>query len=71
MSETPNDKHRVSAGSSSFFRSMKAWAFFGLRKRSEYQQDLERIHPLHIIAAGLLGFLLLVLSLVAVVHWVV
>ena len=69
MSEAPNDKRRVSAGSSSFFRSMKA--FFGLRKRSEYQQDLERIHPLHIIAAGLLGFLLLVLSLVALVHWVV
>ena len=73
MSEAPNDKRRVSAGSSSFFRSMKAvaWAFFGLRKRSEYQQDLERIHPLHIIEAGLLGFLLLVLSLVALVHWVV
>ncbi|AVO41908.1 DUF2970 domain-containing protein [Simplicispira suum] len=73
MSEAPNPKVRSSAEGGSFLRSMKAvaWAFLGLRKRSEYQQDLEQIHPLHIIAAGLLGFLLIVVSLVALVHWVV
>ena len=48
-----------------------AWAFLGLRKGSEYQKDLESINPLHIIAVALLGFLLLVLSLIAVVKWVV
>ena len=48
-----------------------AWAFFGLRKGSEYQKDLESINPLHIIAVALFGFLLLVLSLIALVKWVV
>lgn len=48
-----------------------AWAFIGLRKGSEYQKDLESINPLHIIIVALLGFLLLVLSLIAVVNWVV
>jgi hypothetical protein len=42
-----------------------------LRERKEYQRDLESINPLHVIAAGLLGFLLMVLLLVALVHWVV
>ena len=57
----------------SFLRSLKAvaWAFLGMRERSEYQQDLETINPLHVIAAGILGFLLLILLLVALVHWVV
>jgi len=48
-----------------------AWAFLGLRKGSEYRKDLESINPLHIIAVALLGFVLLVLLLVAVVNWVV
>ena len=48
-----------------------AWAFLGLRKGSEYQKDLESINPLHIITVALLGFLLLVLSLIALVKWVV
>ncbi len=56
----------------SFLRTVRAvaWAFLGLRKASEYQQDLERINPLHLIVVGLLGFLVLVLGLVGIVHWV-
>lgn len=57
----------------SFLRTVRtvAWAFFGLRKGSEYRKDLESSNPLHVIAVALLGFLLLVLSLIAVVNWVV
>lgn len=73
MSVPPGHEARPVQRNRSFLRSMKAvaWAFLGLRKRSEYQEDLATIHPLHVIAAGLLGFLLLVLALVALVHWVV
>ena len=58
---------------SSFFRSMKAvaWSFLGIRKRSEFQEDLARINPLHIIAAGLLGVLVLIVALIIVVNLVV
>lgn len=57
----------------SFWRSLRmvAWGFLGIRKRSEYQQDLAQINPFHVILAGILGVLLLVLVLLGVVNWVV
>lgn len=58
---------------SSFWRSMKvvAWGFFGVRKASAHRADLAGVSPLHVALGGLLGLVLLVLVLVAVVHWVV
>ena len=48
-----------------------AWSFIGIRKHSESQEDLVRLHPLHIIGIGIAGALVLVLSLVAIAHWVI
>ncbi len=48
-----------------------AWSLIGLRKGSEYQQDLQKINPLHVIGVGLAAIFLLVLGLIAVVNWVV
>ncbi len=48
-----------------------AWGFLGLRKGSEYKEDLASINPLHLIAVGLVAILLLVLALIGVVNWVV
>jgi hypothetical protein len=48
-----------------------AWSFIGLRKGSEYREDLEKVHPLHIIAVGLAAIFALVAALVALVHWIV
>jgi amino acid transporter len=58
---------------SSLLHTVKAvaWSFLGIRKNSEYQNDLSRLNPLHIVAVALVGVLLLVLGLVALVHWVV
>lgn len=57
----------------SWLRTIKAvaWSMIGLRKDSQYQQDLQKINPLHLIAIGLLAIFTLVLSLMAVVHWIV
>nr|WP_082001610.1 DUF2970 domain-containing protein [Delftia sp. ZNC0008] len=44
---------------------------FGVRRASEYQQDGERITPLHVIAVGLAAIFLLVLGLIALVKLVV
>ena len=49
---------------------MVAWAFLGLRKRSEFEQDI-KMNPLHIVAVGIGGAILFVLALVALVNWVV
>jgi hypothetical protein len=56
----------------SFLRSVKtvAWSFLGIRKRSSFEQDLDRVHPLHVIAVALVGVVLFVGGLALVVHWV-
>ena len=48
-----------------------AWSLIGLRKGSEYQQDVEKLNPLHIIAVGLAAVFLLVIGLIALVNWIV
>ncbi len=60
------------AGKPSFWRSMRmvGWGFLGVRKRSDYQQDLAQVSPLHLILAVAIGALLFVLVLVGVASWV-
>lgn len=48
-----------------------AWSLIGLRKGSEYQQDVEKINPLHIIVVGLIAVFLLVIGLIGLVNWIV
>ena len=48
-----------------------AWSLIGLRKGSEYAQDVEKLNPLHIIAVGLVAVFVLVLGLIGLVHWIV
>jgi len=54
-------------------RSIKtvAWAFLGIRKNSEYQQDLGKVSPFHIIVVALVGVALFVGGLIVLVNWVV
>jgi len=57
----------------SFWRSIKtvAWSFLGIRKNSEFKEDLAHVNPLHIIAVAIAGVLMFVVSLVVLVNWVV
>ncbi len=57
----------------SLLRTVKAvaWAFLGIRKKSEYQADLGKLNPFHIIAVALVGVALFVGALVLLVNWVV
>lgn len=48
-----------------------AWAFMGIRKKSDYQDDLGRLNPFHIIAVALVGVALFVGGLIALVNWIV
>ena len=60
-------------GRSSALRSIRAvaWSLIGLRKGSEYREDLQRIHPLHVIVVGLVAIFGLVALLMALVHFIV
>ena len=57
----------------SAWRSIKlvAWSFLGIRSKAAYQEDLEKVNPMHVVAVGLVGALLLVVGLITLVNWVV
>ena len=46
------------------------WAFFGVRKRSGYEEDLGKLSPFAIIGVALLLVLCFIGGLVALVNWV-
>ena len=62
----------MSAGTG-LLRTVKAvaWSFIGIRKNSEYQEDLRKLNPFYIIAVALVGVALFVGGLALLVHWVV
>ena len=47
------------------------WSFIGLRKNSDYQKDIEKLNPFHIIGVAIGAALLFVLGLIALVNWIV
>ena len=48
-----------------------AWSFFGVRRGADYERDAQRLNPLHVVIAGVLGAALFVGILVLLVKWVV
>ncbi|PUE18440.1 hypothetical protein B9Z38_13370 [Limnohabitans sp. MMS-10A-160] len=57
----------------SLIRTVQAvlWSFIGVRKNSDYQKDIEKLNPFHIMGVGIAAALLFVLGLIALVNWVV
>lgn len=47
------------------------WAFLGVRRNSDYQKDIDRLNPLHLMAMGVFLALVFVGGLVLLVNWVV
>ena len=47
------------------------WSFFGVRRSADQAQDVQKLNPVHVIIAGLLGAALFVTVLVVLVRWVV
>ena len=58
---------------SSFLDTVKAvsWSFLGIRKTSEYQKDLEKLNPLHIITVAIVMVIVMVIGLIVLVNYVV
>jgi len=46
------------------------WSFFGVRKRADYDSDAEKLKPHHVIVAGLVSALVIVLLLFGLVQWI-
>ncbi len=47
------------------------WSFFGIRRRADYEKDAVVLKPVQVIVAGIIGAILLVLSLVTLVHFII
>ena len=47
------------------------WGFLGVRRNADYQNDVARLNPIHLIVVGVVMALLFVLSLILIVNWVV
>jgi len=71
MSGEMSDKPAV--GKASVWRTVKAvaWSFIGVRKNSEFQADGAQVTLYHIIGVAIVAVLFFVLSLIALVNWVV
>jgi hypothetical protein len=48
-----------------------AWSFFGVRRRADYERDVQRLNPVHIIIAGIVSVAIFVGLLVALIRWVI
>jgi hypothetical protein len=68
MSSTVSDQT-----GSSLLTTVKAvaWSFLGLRGRQGFDQDVQRLKPLQVVAVGLIGVFVFVGALAALVHWIV
>lgn len=47
------------------------WGFLGVRRKADYQEDIAKLNPLHLMAVGLVMALLFVFLLIFIVNWVV
>ena len=48
-----------------------AWSFLGIRRSDGYAQDVSRLNPLHVIAAGVLTAAAFVMGVWLLVGWIV
>jgi hypothetical protein len=46
------------------------WSFFGVRKRSDYESDTQKLKPQHVIAAGIVSAAAFVLVIFGIVKLV-
>lgn len=47
------------------------WGFLGVRRKADYQSDVAKLNPVHLIVVGIVMALLFVVSLILLVNWVV
>lgn len=66
-------EHAPAPHRASFVDTLKAvsWSFFGIRARRSHERDVARLNPVHVIITGVLLAVVFVLSLIAVVKFVV
>lgn len=70
---TPDEGLRAAVQrKTSFLQTMRAvgWSFFGVRKSSDYEKDVNELNPVHVAIAGVLGAAVFIAALLVLVNWV-
>ena len=68
-----DDLKQVTQRKMSFGATVKAvlWSFFGVRKKSGFEEDTQNLNPLHVIIVGVIAAVLFVFALLTLVKIVV
>ncbi len=68
MSDLPLHKRKGSV-----LGTVKAvlWGFLGVRRNADYQDDIAKLNPVHLVVVGLIMAVVFVFSLILIVRWVV
>jgi hypothetical protein len=68
MTQVPVHRRKGSIGA-----TVKAvlWGFLGVRRNADYQSDIAKLNPIHILVVGVVMALLFVAGLILLVNWVV
>ena len=48
-----------------------AWSFFGVRRSADLERDVQRLNPVHVVIAGIVGAVMFIAVLVMLVKWVI
>lgn len=56
-----------------FFQTLKAvaWGMFGVRKSKGHNKDIATLNPVHLIIAGVIAAIVMVVGLVKIAGWLV
>lgn len=46
------------------------WGFLGVRRQTDFQQDIVKLNPIHLLVVGVLMAFLFVATLMGIVFWV-
>ncbi len=46
------------------------WGFLGVRRKSDFQQDVAKLNPIHLLVTGVVLAFLFVAVLMGIVFWV-
>lgn len=68
-----DDIKKLASRKLNFFQTLKAvaWGMFGVRKGKGHTKDIATLNPIHLIIAGILAAILLVVGLIAAAKWLV
>ena len=68
-----SDLREAAARPGSFLQTVQAvaWSFFGVRRSTDQAQDVQKLNPVHVLVAGVLGAIVFIAALVLLVRWVV